>query len=434
MAPGELARTSKALNQLVEVRIAQSKLDEALDLARQSVRLTEIAAGRAGDDGMVQLAYGTSHFWLGEVHRRRAEIPAAVKQMQVYQAVTARLAARHPESETYQRERSYGHSVLASMLEAQGKLPEALEQHLATREVMQARLLARPHDAERQADLASTDNRIGFIHYRLGHLAEARRAFERELAAYRKLSASDPKNAKWQAREARSLSYMVGILESEGDLPAAIDHLRAELDIHSKLAARDPHNAQWQRFVTNSHVRYGTLLAASGDYSAARVELDKAEQLAATALSREEDLTARHSALASIALSRARMYMARGDHAAAATALATVPASLRARGRETEAVAAWVEADLLAGDLLAAHGDVAGARAHWKAADQRVTAAVAPGPHVLKLRAAALERLGETAAATQLIEQMYRSGYRHPDLIQLRNRIADRNVPATAPH
>jgi serine/threonine-protein kinase len=259
MAADELGRGAKALNQLVEVRIAQGKLDDALALARRSLQMTTVAVRKTPHDPEAQQALATSHFWVGNVARLRGDTAGALREMQAYSAMTEGLVARYPDNENYQLERAYGHSVLATIMEAQGKLDDALGHYRSTREVKLARVVASPQDPERQADLAVTDNKIGFVLHRLGRIREARPYFESELAAYRKLRAADPQNVKWQVGEASSLSYLSLARESIGDNEGALDATRHELEIHSQLAGRDPENAAWQRNVALNRVRLASL-------------------------------------------------------------------------------------------------------------------------------------------------------------------------------
>ncbi|HUQ81549.1 MAG TPA: serine/threonine-protein kinase, partial [Gemmatimonadaceae bacterium] len=92
----ELLRNAKGLHQLVQVRIAQGNLDGALKAATRAGALTDVAAKRAPQSADVQFALATSHFWIANVHRHRAELPQALTHAEAYRNVTAQLAAKHP--------------------------------------------------------------------------------------------------------------------------------------------------------------------------------------------------------------------------------------------------------------------------------------------------------------------------------------------------
>jgi len=426
MSADELGRGAKALNQLVEVRIAQGKLPDALALAQRSLQMTTVAVRKKPNDPELQLALATSHFWVGNVLRLSGDAPGALKEMQAYSGTTEALVQRYPDNENYQLERAYGHSVLATMMEAQGKLEEALGHYRSTREVKLVRLLAKPDDAERQADLAVTDNKIGFVLHRLGRIREARGYFESELAAYRKLEAADPQNVKWQEGEASSLSYVSLAHESVGDYPAAIALSRRELEIHTQLAQRDPENAGWQRNVALNRVRLATQLELAGDTAAARTEYDRSAALVAKVLADPAKAPARNRAEGMIAIGRARMALARKDVAeaeaqlhAARAAWAALPAS------DNRALA---EVDLLEGDVRQARNDPAGAQALWTSSGRRVAASPFARTELalILLRASALSRLGRTAEVETLARQLQQSGFRHPWLTTLLERFRER--------
>jgi tetratricopeptide (TPR) repeat protein len=424
----ELVLNAKALNQLSEVRIAQAKYPEALELARHSLRLTEVASRRAPGNPEVQLAYGTSHFWIGDVHRRMQDIAAAMKHWQVYLDVATSLSRLFPANEEYRLERAYGHGNMAMLLETQGNFADALRHHEYTRTVKESRLAAQPADPARRADLAVTDNKIGFAMHRMGRVREARAHFEKELLAYRALASSDPKNAMWQEREARSHSYMALALESAGDLPGAIEHARAEIAIESRLAALDPTNASWQRNLVNSQARLGSLLFLSGDSNGALAAYDGAEATLERALSQEAHAKIRMRPRAMIDLGRARIQRARGNAAAARERLQAARRTLASRNEPATLLIA-AEAELLAGDLLEGTGDEDGARGEWSAAEKRLAASpMAAEPVGLQMRAAALHRLGRSDEARQILDRLYATGYRHPEMMALRDQIAQQTV------
>ena len=434
MGAEELARGAKALNQLVEVRLAQGKRDEALALAKRSLAMTTLALRKAPNDAETQLANATSHFWVGNVLRLQRDHAGALAQMKAYSSMTETLARTHPANETYQLERAYGHSVLGTMMEAEGKLRDALRHYIVTREVKMVRLVAAPADPVRKADLAVTDNKIGFVLHRLGRIREARQYFENELDAYRSLAAADPQNVKWQEREARSRSYMSLALESVGDYAGAIAHTEKELDIHARLAARDPENATWQRNVTMSHTRLASLRATAGDLAAADAEYDRAEAISRKVLWRESDANVRRRAEAAINIGRARILVARNDYTRAAAALQVARQALHQDRNDTETARTRAEVSLLEGDIRDARNDRAGAREAWTAAERLVASSpvAATDPFLLMLRAAALIRLGRASEAGPLLERTDAAGFKHPWLLTLRERMATRESTVTS--
>src|SRR5438270_665683 len=178
--PSEMVRAATALDQIGEVRIAQGKLNDATRAFESARHFAETALRAAPDEGEVQLAYATSRFWLGNVLRLRGDLAGALGHMLVYRDTSSRLATRFPENDKYQLESAYGHSTVGTILEAQGLLPRALDEYRITRQIKASRAGASPGDTDRQADLAVTLDKMGFVMQRLGDLSGARETFNAE--------------------------------------------------------------------------------------------------------------------------------------------------------------------------------------------------------------------------------------------------------------
>ena len=418
----ELARNSKALNQLVEVRIAQGNLKDALDLAERSLRLTSIAARKAPDDPEVRLAHGTSHFWVGNVQRLQGNLPAALQRMKTYSAITQKLATEFPADETYQVESAYGHSNMASMLEATGKLAEAVPEHQLTLSIKAGRVAAKPADRDRQADLALTLNKIGVVLMRLGELDAARRHFEREAKTYEGLLTLDPQNRTWKDRLGRSLGYAAATLEFVGDIPTASILVDRELTILSELHAFDRTNALWKRSLAMAQVHRGWLLLETGDPHGALKYLG----LAATAM---QDLVARDPKariwrrdLAMLLASRGQAHLAAGNRD---MALRSVESAEQTMAGDAVDPFTYGQVKLTRGNVLSARGDQAGAINAWTEAASIFEKLPTIGTELRQqdLYARTLLRLGQADRAAPFLARLDDVGYRHPDFVADRRRF-----------
>jgi serine/threonine-protein kinase len=418
MSAQELARSSKALNQLVEVRIAQGNLQGALALAARSLRLTEVAVKRAPNDPEVQLAYGTSHFWVGNVHRLLGDLPRALERMKMYSAVTDRLARQYPTNETYQLERAYGHSVVATILESQGDLRSALQEYYSTREVKAARVAAKPTDFDRQADLALTLNKIGFVLLRSSDLEGARDHFARELAIYQRLATDDPLNRKWQDLLARSHGFNAASAELAGQVTEAIAHVHRELQILSALHTFDLANALWARDLAMTNLHLSSLLVSRGEVSGALAAATAGEKLMRDLLQKDAKSSAWHRELALLLIARARAQFSAGSYAAARTSLHAVESELRLTNDTRLTARTRAEAGLVLGDVLRATGQEGEARNTWSEAAQAVAllSNLSADPNLQALYARLLLRLGRLDEATPLLQRLASVGYRQPDL------------------
>jgi serine/threonine-protein kinase len=269
MSVGELARNAKVLHQLGEVTMSRGEVPAALPLFRQSLALSDMARKRDPRNADAQLAYGTSHFWLGNAYRQQKQLPEALASMREYRDVTEKLARAYPAKPEYQIERAYGHNAVGVILEAQGDLKGALEHYIVSLDVRSAQLRRNPGDLELQAEVAPALNKVGQIQSKLGNLAGARDYFRRELETYRSLVAADPKQTQWQQRMAVSLTYLGLTHWHMGDVDGAAALWREELAIERALAERDPQNVAWQRNVLVTSRRIAVNHYGRGDHATA---------------------------------------------------------------------------------------------------------------------------------------------------------------------
>ena len=418
MSADELARASKALNQLGEVRIAQGNLDEALATFQRSLAFAQRAAKRDPRSKGAQLAVATAHFWVGDIHRRQRNLDEALRHYTAYMTTAEALALREPSNDAYQLEHAYGLSAVAAVHEARGEFERALALLRRTRKVKEARVAAAPHDRERQADLANTLNRIGWVLERSFDLRGAREHFEQELAIYSKLVASDPRNAQWKERLGTTHNFVARARELAYDAGGALEHRHAEVQIANELQQRDAQNAAWQRNLAIARANYGNALRFSGDMAGAVSELEKAKDALEPLLARKEAVWSWRRDMASVHTYAAQAWLARGDAAAAiraGSAAVAILESLGGKGGASYTAAAY----LALGDARAAAGDLRGAREAWAKTAASITTVEARErtPQIVDMLGRALLNLERHDEAAPLIERLTQAGYRAPDFV-----------------
>jgi len=421
MSADELTRNSKALNQLGEVRIAQGKLNEALQVFQRSLHLAEHAVKRDPAAASSQLAAATSHFWIGDVYGRQAKLTESLHHYTRYMTLAEQLAKQYPANDEYQLERAYGHSNIALIAERRGDFPRALKHLSVAREIKEKRLAAKPRDLDRQWDLARTFNRIGFVLERSGDLAGARQHYELEFTTCSRLAETDPKNNRWKDRLVVSHNYLARLSEMTGDIDRALQLRRAELDLITQLARRDPANATWQRDLAVIQMNYGNVLRLNGQHGPALDVMSDAEETMNRLLTRPDQVASWRRDLGHIRNAFARVHLANGD---TARAIRDAKSAIHLLQPFAEAEA-WMpryigDAWLILGDAYAASGDAAHAREAWTTAEEILAPLVrhSPSPEVLDVMARALLNLGRPQDAAPLVHQLKRSGYRAPDFVR----------------
>jgi tRNA A-37 threonylcarbamoyl transferase component Bud32/tetratricopeptide (TPR) repeat protein len=409
--PVELARAAKAVTQLGEVRLAQGRHAEAVQLFTRALELGRAAIRRDPQHAEGQLAYGTAHFWLGNARHERSDYEGALQHMREYQRVGESLAEREPMKREYQLERAYGHGNVAHMLERLGRPEQALEHHWKALRIKEALARSAPGDYDAQAELAVAWNKVGVAQYRLGQLVPGQESFRKENEILRALQSRDPMNARQKARLATNLSYLARSLADLGRFDEAARYWEEEHATSSELAVRDPANVNWQRSAAVS----ARWLASARTRQGKRDEALALVEEARTRIAAVRRASARPSFVldaVSIDAEYARMLAERGDQPRALKIMREVIGAIGALGTNDRATRltrgrVW----LGYGDLLAG-SDRSAAAAAWKRAEQEIAPAIegSRDPQELSLWCRVLIRVERVDDARRVVAAIGRTG------------------------
>jgi len=281
----ELLSHSRALYQIGEVRIAQGKLDPALEPLEESLRLAEVLVERDPTDEKRLFALGQSHYWVGYVHWRRRNLDAALLRFQVYLRLSETLVASSPDNLDWRLELASAHSNLGTVLQERGDLPGALERFRACLAIEEALLEEDTGNQEWRRAVAASHNAVGTVLNSQGRFREALEHHREELALQQDLVAAAPENWQWQRYLAVSHAAVAGALENLGDPVGALEHMRRAEGLLLRLVEHDPTNMTWQRELGMVDLRLGNLLRTSSHLDEALVHAERAverlEQVAA---------------------------------------------------------------------------------------------------------------------------------------------------------
>ncbi len=411
LSAADLDKNALALAQLGQARSDQGKLDEAVQLHRESVRYATAAVARDPKREDAQLALSNAHFYLGDALRRKGDLDGALTHFHRYLAISTDLAAAHPGDATFAAEVSYGHGNLGAVHEAAGDLDRALAEYRLSVALDRPRLKNAPDSAKAQEDLATSLNRVGVVLQTTGDLAGARQAFTEEIALRRQLVAAAPDHATHQLLLATCLAYTGVIEQMMGERERAIASFSEELGIAAKLAAGDPTNIASRRNVASAQQRLAMLL--TDDLPSAIAMIDEAERTMREVVSIDRrpawqlDLAAaiqREGALRMLAGDRVRM------RDAAREALTLIEAQAAAAPKNPKITRTLCEILLFAAD---AEAPGSGAATDFRTRVANLTAADRNrDPRITALRVRALNGLGRPREAAPLLADLQRSGYR----------------------
>ncbi|MDP9193011.1 MAG: serine/threonine-protein kinase [Acidobacteriota bacterium] len=418
----DLIRNAKALHQLGDVRIAQGKLDDAMVAFRQSLSLAEAAERREPRNAEAQLAVGTSHFWIGNAYRMKADVPRALVHWTEYMKAGEELAAAYPGNDEYRLERAQGHGNVATLLETQGDLRGALAHNRVAMEIKKARVDAAPMAADRQAEYAITLNKVGFVLQRLGDLTSALEHFQREFTILSSLVANDAANSRLKQKLATSRSYIAAVLESMGRDDEALEQRLAESVSERQLYDSDHANVDWQRNLAITQTRVADVLRRRGDVHTAATWVATADSLMRDLVRRPSARPTWRRDLAVVLIGTARVHLRASDSAAA---LEAAGEAIRLLDSPPPNDPTWfrflAEAQLARGEALTAAGQSAEAQMAFATAREAIETAArtSTDPAVLDIKARTV--LWADSDANPLLQQLERLGYRHRDLVNLVN-------------
>ena len=275
----ELARRSRSLYHIGDVRIQKGDLEEAQEPLEESLRLARSLSERDPENRERLFELGQSYFWLGYVHYERGESVQALAAFEPYLHIAQTLTSLNPDNHSWRLELAYAHSNLGSTYKALGRFEDALAHFLETLTIDKELAASEPGNRELQASLAGTYNALGELLEKLGRLEEARRHFEADLAIKRTLVLEEPENHRWRASLTISLDFLASQLLFEGKIRRAEDLLLEAEAQNQLLVERDPDNAMWEMKLAWNHYRLGEVALAKGSLESAAKRLSKAEDI-----------------------------------------------------------------------------------------------------------------------------------------------------------
>ena len=176
-----------------------------------------------------------------------------------------RTLANQDKSNTgWQRDLSWSYEKFGEVLEAQGKLPEALDAYQQSLNILRALAGQDGSNSGWQRDLAVGYNKVGDVLVAQGKLPEAMDVYQQSFNIRRTLAGQDKSNACWQQDLSVSYERVGGVLVAQGKLPEALDAYQQQMAIAKRLADQDKSNIGWQRDLIVSLYKVGTITAKIG--------------------------------------------------------------------------------------------------------------------------------------------------------------------------
>jgi tetratricopeptide (TPR) repeat protein len=196
---------------------------------------------------------------------------------------------------------------------------------------------------------------------------------------------------------------------------------RLQLRLSEEVSLRDPANVQQLREVAIAHLKGGRLLRLRKSFDQSLAELDIAGTMVRTLVARDAQQKSWHRDMVQIDINRAKTLLELRRFAEAAASLRAADDELQRAGDTADVRRLRAERTIVEGDTESAAGHTAAAHALWNQAVVSMTQKPDSDPMTDALYAGALLRLGRASDAGISLARLERIGYRHPDLVSLRN-------------
>ncbi len=269
LTDASLARHSKALVQIGQIRMDQNRSLEAAEAFSEAYQRAAVLVTRHPTDGDMLFERGQAEYWNGFVHWNRGEFDAAAEWMTRYRDTSAALLALDPARPAWQSEYAYGQHNLAALSEERGKLAAAASDFKVELATLGRLIASDPGNADLQARVADAHSWLGDIAERTGDLAEATKQYQLQAIQYKHLAEAEPGTAARRYELANALLYQSRIATVTGRLAAAKGLLLRAQEMLVSLVAYDGTNLHWRLALLSSRLKAAMLSRQRGDLAAA---------------------------------------------------------------------------------------------------------------------------------------------------------------------
>jgi DNA-binding winged helix-turn-helix (wHTH) protein/tetratricopeptide (TPR) repeat protein len=268
---------SKAARQLGEVRLDQSRPDQAQPLIAYAIELSTHAAESELGNPEVVMEAGWAHASMGKLHLRRDEYDAAIESWGRYLERTDQLLRIDPLNAEFMMDKSSALNNLGYAFRAKGDMNAAIA-HLAESSAMKKRAIGiRKNDKWTHEDIV-TESMIAGIDAYAGRLRAADQIYANQIARLDNLLRKDP-GALEREKELTNLLQFQAILALDlGETQRANSLIDQALDRLSKLTLREPANDTWHDHYVNALFISADVARLRGDSSGARARFARASE------------------------------------------------------------------------------------------------------------------------------------------------------------
>jgi tetratricopeptide (TPR) repeat protein len=417
LSDAALSQRSQALSLMADVATQRGSTDNALSLYREAMAGTAEAIRRNPNDPQRLYEHAQNVFYVGQIALSRGQLDEAAAQFTDYKRLADQMVALEPNNMKWRMEVQNALADLGTVRVSQRQFSEAARLFQQSLSTIQALTTADPRNSDYQQSLVEDLAWLADAERDAGHLDQAIKFRERHLALLNGLAATTGDVAYRQRLIAaeRKLGLLYAI---RGQLDAAAQHMRAAVADADLLTPIEPNNSKWLEYSANARNNLAYILLLSGKMDEAKQRNDQSCAIVSRLLAKDANNADWRAALRDCWMMRGYIGYAagaNGDASAAAERAIEMGKSVTSTdvGADRFALA---RAYRLLGDARKAMHDDGAAAAAWNMAFRVLPRVAAERPTETQEHAIILKRLGRTAEAQQLYQQLAAIGYRLPEV------------------
>jgi tetratricopeptide (TPR) repeat protein len=412
-----LAQRSKALTLLGEMADSRGELDNATRLYGEAFASTAELLRRSPDDPERLFDHAQNVFFVGQVAYERGDIAAAATRFNEYKQLADQMVALAPAERKYRLEQVYANTNLGTVLMQERRYREAASTYQSLLGEAEALASAEPGNMVYARQLDQDLAWLADAYEDSGDLDRALATRRRQLQLLSQLQPVDPRNNQLQ-RDAMTAHRAVGrLLASRGDIKGALPEVLKSVELSRLLLKIEPGNTDWLSAAANSQFDLSSVQLADEQVAPATTSLNAGcaivERLLQTNSNvRDWMIGQRVKCL----LLRGRIALKQNRPEEALTAAQQATRIARSTEGPVDRATQTLVTASLESDALEAVGRHDDAIAIAREAIRTLPASMELRPSEISEVAKLQGRIGNRAAAQQLLSQLAAMGYRRPEI------------------
>jgi tetratricopeptide (TPR) repeat protein len=416
LSDAALSQRSQALSLMADVATQRGNTDNALSLYREAMAGTAEAISRNPNDPERLYEHAQNVFYVGQIALGRGQLGEAAARFAEYNQLADRMVELDPNNMKWRMEVANALADLSTVRVAQRQYVQAAafsEQALRTIEALAA---FDPKNRDYQQSFVESLAWSADAELFAGHINQAFALRQRHVALLNSLLSrtSDVAYRQRLIPAERKLGFLYMM---RGDLDTGVQHLRAAVAHGDILTAIEPDNSKWLEYSANAKNILAYALVITGKPDEAAQQNAASCAIVSRLLTKDPRMGDWRAALRECWLMRGYATLAKGENAAAVSAAEQAIRTGQSVHTSNSGADAFglARAYRLLGDARGGMHDMASATAAWSAAFRALPHVPAEMPIETQEHAIILQRLGRTAEAQQLNQQLAAEGYQLPE-------------------